>query len=210
MRFAKTGKGRFWGHLEMVNIFIRALRRARIPLKFSAGFHPKPKIVFGDALPIGMESLVETAVLTVAEELSPPELVRRLNAELPEGLSVTDCRVYDKTERSPEETLVYRITLDNSDRIDPLAIQRFKSADAFCYEKTNRKGQLKKIDLKAMVHRMECIRPDVMEMEIFHRPEGLLRPDVVLQQVFDLSLEAIRQARVVKLRHGRPGLDFPS
>ena len=203
--FTKTGKGRFWGHLEMVNIFIRALRRARIPLKFSAGFHPKPKIVFTDALPIGMESLVETAVLTVGEEISPQDLVRRLNAEIPEGLLVTEGRIYTKAEKAPGGTVVYRVTFDNQDAFNSQALQRFESADAVYHEKTNRKGQLKKIDLKAMVHRMEWVKSNVMEVEIWHRPEGLLRPDVVLQHVFDLSPEAVRQARIVKLRYGRPG-----
>ena len=75
LTFAKTGGGRFWGHLEMVNIFIRALRRSGITVKFSEGFHPKPKMAFGDALPIGLESLCETMLLTVSDNIRPDELV---------------------------------------------------------------------------------------------------------------------------------------
>ena len=47
MAFKKMGPARFLGHLEMVKLFIRSLRRARIPLKYSKGFHPMPKISFG-------------------------------------------------------------------------------------------------------------------------------------------------------------------
>jgi radical SAM-linked protein len=204
--FTKTGDGRFWGHLEMVNIFVRALRRAGITLKFSEGFHPKPKMVFSDALPIGMESLAETMVMTVVEGGPPEDLASRLNAELPAGLRVTDCKPYTKADHTSERSVVYRITL-NQGAFDPQALQRFQTAAAVYYQKTNRKGQLKKIDLKAMVHQMTCLKPDSLEMEILHPPEALLRPDVVLRHVFELPSEVLRQARIIKLRHGRPHAD---
>jgi radical SAM family uncharacterized protein/radical SAM-linked protein len=202
--FSKTGKGRFWGHLEMVNIFVRALRRAGIPLKFSEGFHPKPKLVFDDALPIGMESLAETMVVSVEGALAPQELVSRLKAEIPEGLEVTDCRIYTKGEKPVERTVVYRVTLvSDGGAFDPQAVQRFKSAETVLYDKPNRKGQLKKIDLKAMVIRMDIVRADTLEIEILQHPGPLVRPNRILENVFALPSETLRGARVVKLRYGR-------
>ena len=63
--YSKTGPARFFGHLEMVNIFIRAVKRAAIPVRFSEGFHPKPKLAFDNPLPVGMESQEENFTMVV-------------------------------------------------------------------------------------------------------------------------------------------------
>ena len=63
--FSKTGRARLLGHLEMANIFKRALRRAGIGVHYSRGFHPNPKVVFTDTLPLGMESLCERMIITL-------------------------------------------------------------------------------------------------------------------------------------------------
>jgi len=206
LSFAKTENGRFWGHLEMVNIFIRALRRADVPIKFSEGFHPKPKIAFHDALPIGLESLCETMLLTVSDQIASDDLVARLNDQLPDGLNVTDCMPYRKTDENSERAVVYRITL-NDGTFEAEAIQRFKTTDAAILERTNRKGKLKKIDLKAMVQHIHCVNPNTLELVVIHRPTAQLRPDVILRHIFELPSEIIRQARVVKLgyRLAKPG-----
>ena len=198
LTFAKTGGGRFWGHLEMVNIFIRALRRSGITVKFSEGFHPKPKMAFSDALPIGLESLCETMLLTVSDNIRPDELVAKLNRELPDGLRATDCLPHRQTEGNTDKAVIYRVTLHQG-TFDAEAVERFKAADNVWIERTNRKGKLKKIDLKAMVQHIQCVTSDTLELVVHHRPDALLRPDVILQKVFALSSEAIRQARVIKL-----------
>lgn len=193
----------------MVNIFIRALRRAGITVKFSEGFHPKPKMAFHDALPIGLESLCETMRLAVSDRIASDDLVARLNAELPDGLHVTDCMPYRTTEENIDRAVVYRITL-NDGIFDPEAIQRFKTADALIVERTNRKGKLKKIDLKAMVQHLHCVNPDTLELVVVHRPAALLRPDVILRNIFDLPSEAIRQSRMIKLGYRLYKPDDPS
>jgi len=57
--FSKKGEAKYFGHLELVKIFLRAISRAGIPIKFTQGFHPKAKISFEDPLPVGLESLNE-------------------------------------------------------------------------------------------------------------------------------------------------------
>ncbi len=198
LSFTKTEEGRFWGHLEMVNIFTRALRRAGIAVKFSEGFHPKPKMAFSDALPIGLESLCESMRLTVVDRIAPADLVAKLNKELPHGLHVTDCLPYDRNAKKTDQAVVYRITLHHG-RFDTDALKRFQSVDTMFWERTNRKGRLKKIDLKAMVHQMHRVKPDTLEMVILHRGDVLLRPDVLLRHVFQLPTDDIRQARIIKL-----------
>lgn len=91
--YSKLGPARFFGHLEQVNIFLRAIRRAGIPLKYSEGFHPMPKVSFDDPLPLGMASLSESFCITVPDKFSPKEVKELINLELPEGLMVFDVQL---------------------------------------------------------------------------------------------------------------------
>lgn len=88
LEFSKTGKARFLSHLETVRIFARAARRAKIPVRYTEGFHPQPKITFGPALPVGMESLVECVDIELANGITAEEVKDQLNAELPQGFRV--------------------------------------------------------------------------------------------------------------------------
>ena len=99
--YAKLDQAKYLGHLEMVNVFLRALKRAEIPVVFSQGFHPKPKISFDDPLPVGIESRQEHFKLSVPGCVRPEDITRRLNAHLPDGLVVNSCQLsYPKT-RAP-------------------------------------------------------------------------------------------------------------
>ncbi len=87
-RVFKLGEARFLSHLEMITAFHRAARRAHLPLAYSQGFHPLPKIRFEEALPLGVESLAEVAEFEVLEPIKAGVFMQKLNEELPEGLEV--------------------------------------------------------------------------------------------------------------------------
>src|SRR4030067_2211647 len=86
--FVKVGEARFLGHLEMVDVFVRAARRAGIPMQFSEGFHPLPRISFTNPLPVGMESLAEFMDLELVHAVKAKEFQERMNKELPDGLRI--------------------------------------------------------------------------------------------------------------------------
>ena len=92
--FTKAGVLRFISHLDLLRLFQRALRRAEIPVVFSNGFHPVPKIKFERALKLGVESKGEKLYLRLVLPLPPDELMQRLNAQLPEDIQmVSACRI---------------------------------------------------------------------------------------------------------------------
>jgi hypothetical protein len=138
-------------------------------------------------------------ILSVAGKVRPEELVAGLNRELPVGLHVTDGGPYLKSDPAVPLAALYRVVLDH-ERFEAEALERFHSAPSFFYERLNRKGKLKKIDLKDMVQRIHFLKPGIMELSVCQRPEALLRPDVILRDIFDLPVEIIRQARIIKLR----------
>lgn len=85
IRFEKRGPARFLSHLELGTVLSRAFRMARVPLAFSRGHHPHPKISFGPPLPVGIEGLAEFFDAELLEVWSDP-LGERLNSVLPQGI----------------------------------------------------------------------------------------------------------------------------
>ncbi len=87
-RVGRTGDPRFLSHLEWMNAWIRALRRARAPLSYSLGFHAHPKINFAAAAPLGEESRGCYMDVVLKEFVHADELLERLKAVMPEGFLV--------------------------------------------------------------------------------------------------------------------------
>ena len=199
--FEKRNQARFFGHLELVNLFMRAFRRARIRVKFSEGFHPKPRISFDDPLPIGLESQHETLQVIVGDEVKPADLVRDLNRFLPAGLSVTGCELAPgKAAAGAVPTPVtYQITLGTGEfATEPL--ERFLNGSEFLLTRRNKKGNIRTINLKSVVDRLARTQPGCLLMTLKIEPGTTVRPHEVLATVFELPDEQIRRATIVKLK----------
>jgi len=92
VRFTKLGKVRFISHRDLARVWERALRRAELPIIYTEGFSPRPKLHFGLALSTGYESVCEYIDIDLTEELSEHDLSTlgpRLCAVLPAGVDVT-------------------------------------------------------------------------------------------------------------------------
>lgn len=88
VKFCKKQRCRFISHLDLLRTFERSLRRADLPIAFSQGFNPHPKISFGSVLPLGLESEGEYVDFILTEECSPDQFKHKLNQVLPSGLSI--------------------------------------------------------------------------------------------------------------------------
>ena len=90
IRYAKRGRLRFSSHRDFQRALERALRRAAVPMAYSAGFSPHPKVSYANAAPTGTASEAEYVELGVAERCDPDRLRLALDASLPPGLDVVD------------------------------------------------------------------------------------------------------------------------
>ncbi|MEE8602836.1 TIGR03936 family radical SAM-associated protein [Euzebya tangerina] len=90
VRFSKTGKLRFISAIDLGRVWERALRKANLPVAYSEGFSPHPKVSFGDALPLGFASTAEFAEVTFAIPVDLVDMSTRLTAAFPEGMAVLD------------------------------------------------------------------------------------------------------------------------
>lgn len=88
VRFSKTGVMRYLSHRELMTTIIRVLRRADIPLVYSQGFHPSPKVSFGPPLNVGMSGLREYFDMEVRPDCLKPDLEDTINRYLPEGIKI--------------------------------------------------------------------------------------------------------------------------
>ncbi|HEY2272431.1 MAG TPA: TIGR03936 family radical SAM-associated protein [Jatrophihabitantaceae bacterium] len=90
VRFAKRGRLRFTSHRDFARAFERALRRAEVPMAYSAGFSPHPKISYVGAAPTGVASEAEYLEIGLARECDPEAVGAALDAALPDGLDIVE------------------------------------------------------------------------------------------------------------------------
>jgi radical SAM family uncharacterized protein/radical SAM-linked protein len=93
LTLTKPGPWRHLSHIEFMLTLRRALRRAEWPLAYTQGFHPKPKISFGPACPVGVESRAELADVALTGPIELEELQESLRVKLPEGIELLSARV---------------------------------------------------------------------------------------------------------------------
>ena len=90
--FSKTGRIRFLSHLDLMTLFQRAASRANLPVLFSQGFNPHPKMSFGPALSVGMESTAEYLDIETDPFINLLQVTKTLNNTLPEGIRILETR----------------------------------------------------------------------------------------------------------------------
>jgi radical SAM-linked protein len=196
LSYSKLGPARFFGHLELVNIFFRAFRRTGIPLKFTEGFHPKPKVSFDNPLPTGMESEDERMIINVTDVMAPAALVKALNSQLPEGLHVNTC---SEDILAQPKRCTFRVTFAKD-----LSAAMKAYLDNIDYGKDllvlSPKGKLKKIALRDILIDIRLANTNSIDMIIACEPGKTVRATEVLKQAFGLAEESVKTFGIRKLK----------
>lgn len=94
--FIKVGALQYISHLDLQRTFTRILARAELPLWFTQGFNPHPKLVFGLPLPVGCESTCEMADIRIERDMPCEEILARLKGATSAQLDFTDCYVAER------------------------------------------------------------------------------------------------------------------
>lgn len=181
-RYAKTGRLRFTSALDLGRVFERALRRAELPIAYSEGFSPHPKVSFPDALPLGYASTGEYVELTFAVGLHIETVVARLDAALPDGLSVEDA--VEVGDGQPKLASLLRASLWSLEWDDAVpglaaACEALLVADALPVAR-QRKGDPIEVDLRPAIASL-CTSPDERALRcVLHAVEPPVRPTELL------------------------------
>ena len=90
VRFSKKALMVFISHLDLLRLFQRAARRAGLPLEFTKGFNPRPRISIQKALKLGLESDSLEAIFMLDRDFAAPEFKERMNQQLPKGIKIEE------------------------------------------------------------------------------------------------------------------------
>ncbi len=100
LKFEKVGKMKYVGHLDLLRLFQRAVRRAKLPIHYSGGFNPHQETIFAMPLTLGMETTYDIIDIRLTEERSLEEIKEGMNAELPNGCKITEVRMVCDDEKN--------------------------------------------------------------------------------------------------------------
>lgn len=199
IRYEKKDDMKFLSHLEVGRAFSRAFRRTGIPLQYSDGYHPHPKIAFGFALPVGIESRWEYFDAEVKGHIMTDEIINKLNTELPSGLKAISAEFIPSGTRSISDItnrVTFLISLHSALYSQQSAEERFKNfflQDRVIIDRIRKDG-VKKIDIKPLIESIKIIghERELLKIEmVFNVLNGtLLQPIEVLQNLLSPNVGA--------------------
>jgi radical SAM-linked protein len=198
LRFAKRGKVRFVSHRDVARAFERAFRVERLPLSFTQGFSPRPKVSFGLALSVGHESEAEYLDVELAEELDVSALPASLSAALPEGIDVTGAAALVDRAAALQESVgsvEYDVSVASTTGIPTTIDDVRRAVDAALASDTllaqrRRKGREVVEDVRGLLRSADVLGTSdvgvLLHLELATRPSSV-RPGELVGAVGDLA-----------------------
>jgi|SRR5579875_2546270 len=212
LRYAKRGRLRFTSHRDFARAFERALRRAGVPMAYSAGFTPHPKVSYVDAAPTGAASEAEYVEIGLAETVDVTALREALDAALPDGLDIVEAVPAGPGGLAERMTgSAWRLELPGIGADEArAAVDRFLGEPAVTVERLTKSGR-RTVDVRAAVVRIQVVgaAPDAPDDDhaiidvVVRQVTPAVRPDDVvaaLQSVAGLAPAA--PPRAVRLAQG--------
>jgi radical SAM family uncharacterized protein/radical SAM-linked protein len=208
LKFRKVGEMRFLSHLELVHLFYRASLRAELPLSYSEGFHPMPKIIFATALPVGMESLTELVDMECKGNITPPEVMGRLNQTLPPGIEIIEAEevpIFFNLSSLPHPS-VYWIPLDHllsKEEVLPKVKRILDEKEFFIHQE--RDGKKRSVDIRPLIEKIGIKEKSKEEPQwglelVIRKAMGrTAKPIEIIGAILGLGEEPLAQCKVIKV-----------
>ena len=163
IQFAKTGSMALLSHLDLMRLLERALRRSGLPISFTGGFHPLPRVQIALALPLGAEADGEWMDMEFTEALDPLQLQQGLQPLLPPGitlLSVAEVPVSSPSLSQEIRAAVWSfdVELESGMTFDwSPAIAALLAADQLMWHDTDKKGRPRSRDCRSVLRRLDAL-----------------------------------------------------
>ncbi|GLZ34072.1 radical SAM protein [Lentzea sp. NBRC 105346] len=199
LRYTKRGRLRFTSHRDIARTFERALRRAGVPMAYSQGFSPHPKVSWVGAAPTGVASEAEYVEVSVVERVDPEALRTALDAALPPGIDVVEvvqAEGGNLTERI--DASEWRVELDGvSPEELSAAVDRFLACEEVLVERLTKDGK-RTIDVRPAVISAHV---EAHSSDAGHDEAGLSQPYGILMTVVRQVTPTVRPDDVLNALH---------
>ena len=199
--FAKTEQMRYTGHLDLHRTWERTFRRAGLPLAYSQGFHPQPRINLAAALPLGFTSECEMADVWLEGPLPVEQVRSALDQSVPPGIIILDMQEAGEKALALQTLVVaaeYTITL-----MDPNPHLDQEIRDLLAAQSLPRERRRKQYDLRPLIEDLQRIADDQQQrprllVRLSSRPGATGRPEELLSALgIDPASALIHRSRLV-------------
>ncbi len=198
--FSKFGKARWIGNLDLHRTWARILRRAGVPIAYSQGFNPQPRMQLASALPLGIMSECELLDIWVLENISTDILQKDLATGLPSGIEVIKIVGVELKEKSLQSRLLaaeYLIEL--GDYIDIYELQKIID-NLLGMQSIIRQRRGKEYDMRPLIQALHVVSGNSISQELFVRfsacPGATGRPSELLEYM-DINAKNIIRTRLL-------------
>lgn len=209
IRYAKRGRLRFTSHRDFSRAFERAIFRARIPMAYSSGFNPHPRISYAGAAPTGSASEAEYLEIGLAEVVDPAQAHAAIDEALPEGLDVIEVvasaggSIADRLEASWWQITLLDTPLEEARR----AVETLLATEQVIVERMTKKG-VRSFDARAAIVSVALADPPsdapacaILDVVLRHGSPSV-RPDDVLAALHGTSGLRVTAALQQRLAQG--------
>ena len=167
VKYKKEDEMIFISHLDLQRLLQRAFRRAKINLSYSEGFNPHPKMSYGNALALGVESQGEYVDIEIEDDIEVKEFLERINEQLPDGIKFVKGQEIDLKTPSLSSIIVYGEYIFNIDLEVPLSkefvksrVLNFVKSKEIIITKKNKKGKKVEVDIRPMIRNFDLVSLD--------------------------------------------------
>jgi radical SAM-linked protein len=182
--YSVDGPLRYVSQLEQMSVWERSARRARLPLAYSQGFNPRPRIQIASALPVGFAACGEWADLWMTERIAPGKVYHALQDHVPRGLGIVRVAEVDLQEPALQSRLraaEFTATVETANSSDEI---RRRVADLLAAESLPRERRGRPYDLRPLVEHLSIDSMEAgtvtLRMVLSARPGATGRPEEVL------------------------------
>ena len=186
---------RYIGHLDLNTIWERAARRAELPLAYTHGFHPQPKINFASALPLGFSSRCEMVDIWFNIDVDPSTLSSQLQAMMPAGIGILDIQSVD--ERAPalqNQILSAEYEVHVTEAMNKVHLEQ-KINEVMASNSLPRQRRGKSYDLRPLIEKLDLAAENQIRMRLSAREGATGRPEEVLS-VLEIPIEQVSIERI--------------
>ena len=198
--FSKTGALRYFGNLDLHALWERAARRAQLPLAYTQGFHPQPKIYLASALPLGFLSRCEVVDLRFTQDVDIKNIPGILQAVMPSVINILKAEAVDEQAPALQTQVIaaeYEVTLRaDPEPSDPHGKRLMQRSEELLAESTlPRERRGKAYDLRPLIEQLTILPENKIFMRLTARMAATGRPEEVLDAL-GIALENSQIERI--------------